>query len=47
MGVEPSIESIQNANSSIKTKILNGIFDVNNYENDYFRTRFRFVSLGK
>ena len=40
MGVEPSLESIQNANPSIKSKILNGIFDVNNYENDYFDTVF-------
>jgi 2-polyprenyl-3-methyl-5-hydroxy-6-metoxy-1,4-benzoquinol methylase len=36
LGVEPSLIAIQNANSKIKNKILNGIFDVNNYENNYF-----------
>ena len=36
MGVEPSLKSIQNANHSIKNKILNGIFNINNYQNNYF-----------
>jgi len=36
MGIEPSLKSIENANYKVKNKILNGIFDVNNYKNDYF-----------
>lgn len=40
MGVEPSLKSIENANPKIKKYILNEIFNVNNYETNYFDVIF-------
>ena len=36
MGVEPSLKAIENANPNIKNNIFNGIFNVDNYQKDYF-----------
>ena len=36
MGVEPSLEAIENANPNIKKNIINGIFNVDNYQTNYF-----------
>lgn len=36
MGVEPSLKSIENANPIIKNNIKNGIFDVDDYQKNFF-----------
>lgn len=36
MGVEPSIKSIENSNPDVRNKIYNGIFNADNYQNNFF-----------
>lgn len=40
IGVEPSLKSIENAHPKIKGNILNEIFNINNYETNYFDVIF-------